>query len=81
MKLGENKKFEGRPGKLIRIFELGQKTSDLANIVWDMVKLNFHASVGYNVVLVLKGGVLCFGEMTSHFIENSLPPFWFKIRT
>ena len=36
--------------------------------------------VVYDVVLVLKGGVLSFGEMTSHLKEKSLPTFWFKIR-
>ena len=52
----------------------------LTNIVWDMVKLNLQTSVGYDLVLNLKG-VLSFGEMTSHFIEKSFPTFWFKIRT
>ena len=51
------------------------------NNVWDMVNLNLHTSVGYDLVLILKGGVLSFGEMTSHFIEKSLPTFWFKVRT
>ena len=82
-KLRERKKFESRAGKMIRIFDLGQKKSDIAliNIVWDMVKLNPQTSVGYDLVLFLKGGVLSFGEMTSHFIEKSFPSFWFKIRT
>ena len=51
------------------------------NTVWDIVKPKLQTSVGYDVVLILKGGVLSFGEMTSHFIEKSLPTFWFKIRT
>ena len=53
----------------------------LTNIVWDMVKLNLQTSVGYDLVLILKGGVLSFGEMTSHFIKKSFSTFWFKIRT
>ena len=82
-KLRKRKKFESRAGKLIRIFDLGQKKMILllANIVWDMVKLNLQASVGYDLVLILKGAVLSFGEKTSHFIEKSFPTFWFKIRT
>ena len=46
-----------------------------------MVKLNLQTSLRYDVVLILKGGVLSFGEMTSHFKEKSLPTFWFKLRT
>ena len=82
-KLRKRKKFESRAGKLIRIFDLGQKKMILllTNIVWDMVKLNLQASVGYDLVLILKGAVLSFGERTSHFIEKSFPTFWFKIRT
>ena len=81
-KLRERKKFESRAGKLIRIFDLGQKKVILllTNIVWDMVKLNLQTSVGYDLVLILKRGVLSFGKMTSHFIEKSFPTFWFKLR-
>ena len=50
-------------------------------IVWDMVKLNLQTSVSYDLVLNLKGGVLTFGETTSHFIEKSFLTFWFKMRT
>ena len=46
-----------------------------------MVKLNLQTSVGYDLVLNLKGGMLSFGEMTSHFIEKSFTTFWLKIRT
>ena len=82
-KLRERKKSESRAGKLKRIFDLGQKKVILllTNIVRDMVKLNLQTSVGYDLVLILKGGVLSFGEMTSYFIEKSFPTFWFKIRT
>ena len=82
-KISKSRTFESRAGKLIRTFELGQKKVILlsANIVWDIVKLNLQTSVGFDVVLILKGGVLSLGEMTSHFEEMSLPLFWFKIRT
>ena len=53
----------------------------LTNIVWDTVKLLLQTSVGYVLVIILKGGVLSFGELTSHFIEKSFPTFWFKKRT
>ena len=80
MKLGskirERRKLESRAGKLIRIFEVGQKKVILlsTNIAWDMVKLNLQTSVGYEVTLISKG-MLSFGEMTSHFIEKSLLTF------
>ena len=71
-RLGESIKFENRAGKLIRIFDLGQKKVILLfiNTVWDMVKLNLQTSVGYDLVLFVKGGVLSLGEMTSHFLEK-----------
>ena len=80
-KIVKSRKFESRVGKMIRIFELGQTDIAFNKHRMDMVKLNLQTSVGYDAVLILKGGVLGFGEMTSHFIKKSLPTFLFKIRT
>ena len=79
-----NKKFESRAGKLVKIFELGQKKKLIllsTNVKWDVVKLNLQTSLGHDAVLILKGGVLSLGETTSHFIEKSFSTFWFKVRT
>ena len=62
----DSKKFESRARKYVKIFELGQKKTDIAlnkhRIGHDI--LNRQTSLGHDELLILKR-VLSFGEMTS----------------